>query len=610
MKVKFLICLLLVGVTLALYWPVRHFEIIFFDDPLFVTENAAITNGLNWHSLWWAFSNVLVANWHPVTSLSFVVGHEFWGTNPGAEHLVNAVIHAANAALLFLLLQQLTKSTWRSAVVAGIFAWHPLRVESVAWISERKDVLCAFYFLLSLLCYARFAETTVRGSRSRVFYGASLLTFVLALLSKPMAVTMPFVLILLDVWPLRRLNFSTLRKLFIEKAPFFALMLVFCAATYQIQHENAAMTSWEKLGLAPRVANAISGWLTYPAQLFWPLNLAAIYPYPKDFDLAGTVLKAALLLAISLGCLVQFARRPWLAIGWFWYLGTVLPVIGIVQVGEQAHADRYTYLPLIGAAVAVVWTAAELFSRIRGGKCILPAMAVCVLSALAILEERQLQFWQNTVTLFAHNTEVTPNNGSAYFTLGLGWLRAGDTNRAIVCFRTAKMDSPRDLQVRQTLADALRDQGHTPEAMGEYTALTELDPALTAPRICLAGLLAAQGRQAESAEQLNEAVRLNPDLTEALNNLAWLLATSTNAAVRDGPRAVQLAEHARDITGGKQTIYLGTLAAAYAEAGRFDDAIVIAQRACESARQHSETNLLQKNQQLMELYRSHKPCRE
>jgi Flp pilus assembly protein TadD len=457
--------------------------------------------------------------------------------------------------------------------------------------------------------------TGARNLKSRLFYGASLFAFVLALLSKPMAVTLPGVLLLLDIWPLERISklkftASALKLLLMEKIPYIALMIVFCFATYEIQHDYAAMTPWDRLGLAPRVANAISGYVAYPAQLFWPLNLAAIYPYPKNIDVVQTALKGALLLAISIGCLTQLARRPWLTVGWFWYLGTALPVIGIVQVGEQAMADRYTYLPLIGPVVALVWTAADFFSQKNGGKVVLTGAAVFILCVLAILSERQLQFWRNTIALFEHNLVVTPGNSSAQSTLGLGFEHAGDTNRAIVCYRAAKMMEPGDFQNRRSLAGLLVEQGHFAAAEREYRSLITDEPNECADHLTLAALLEQQGRAEESFALLNETVRLNPDAAEALNNLAWVLATSPRAEFRDAPRAVTLARHACELTHFKQTIYIGTLAAAQAAAGNFDDAIPTAQRACAVANENRETNLLQQNQELLERYRSHKSARD
>jgi tetratricopeptide (TPR) repeat protein len=626
MRRNLVICLLLAGLTLALYWPVRSFDLIFFDDPLLLTTCPEIQAGLTWASVKWAFTSVVIANWQPVTNLSFLAVSQFFGTAPGAHHLANAIIHAASAALLFLLLRRLTGATWRSAVAAAIFAWHPQRVESVAWIVERKDVLCGFFFLLTLLCYTRAvtsgggqvtsggqapSRATRHASRS---YWLALICFALALMSKPMAVTLPFVLLLLDVWPLRRVtgdpwHVTEWKKLALEKWPFFGLMVLFCAVTYWIQHDYAAMTPWEKLGPAPRAANAIASYLAYPAQFLWPMNLAATYPFPKSFDGTQTALKAALLLAISLGCLRQLTRRPWLAVGWFWYLGTALPIIGLVQVGEQAMADRYTYLPLIGPVVALVWTAAEMFARSRGGKIVLTATAALILSALAVLSARQLQFWRNTVALFDHNIAVTPENASAYYTLGLGLEYTGDTRHAIVCYRVAKAINPMTF-ARQNLANLLYQQGLLAAAESESKEVLAMQPDDVPAHISLGGIFAAQGRMDEALFQLNEAVRLNPDSAEALNNLAWMLATSARPDLRDGPRAVTLAQHACELTQFHKTIFIGTLAAAQAEAGKFGEAIATAQRACDLAAKNGETKLLQRNQELLERYRRHHPARE
>jgi tetratricopeptide (TPR) repeat protein len=616
MRRNLFICLLLAGITLGIYWPVRSFDLIYFDDPLVLTDCPEVQAGLTWASLKWALTGVVIANWQPVTNLSFLVVSQFFGTSPGVHHLANAIIHAVNAALLFLLLRKMTGATWRSAAAAAIFAWHPLRVESVAWIVERKDVLCAFFFLLALLFYGQFTkESKAQGPRSKVFFGASLLAFALALLSKPMAVTLPFALLLLDIWPLGRiandkLRIANLKRAALEKWPFFALTIIFCVATFWIQHDYAAMTPWEKLGLDARVANAISGYVNYPAQLFWPLNLAAIYPFPKSYDMTKTFLEAALLVTVSAGCVTQFARRPWLMVGWLWYLGTALPIIGIVQVGEQSMADRYTYLPLIGPVVALVWTATDIFSRGRGGKIFLATATTIILTALIILTARQLEFWRNTISLFEHNVAVTPANASAHFTLGLGLEHASDTNRAIVCYRVAKTLEPGDLQTRRNLAGLLHRQRHFAAAENECNELLALQPDDFAAHLCLAGVFAAQGRADESIFQLNEAVRLNPDSVEALNNLAWALATSSRAEVRDGTRAVELARHACELTKFQKTIFIGTLGAAYAEAGNFDAAMATAQRACAVATKNGEPVLLQKNQELLERYRAHQPVRE
>ncbi|MDR3456652.1 MAG: hypothetical protein P4N60_04345 [Verrucomicrobiae bacterium] len=616
MRRTWTIAVLLAGITLALYWPVHAFDLIYFDDPILLKDSPAVQAGLTWAGIQWACTSVIIANWHPLTNLSFLVVSQFFGNTPGAHHLANAFLHAANAALLFLLLRQLTGATWRSAVVAAIFAWHPLRVESVAWIVERKDVLCAFFFLLALLFYAQFVDASKRGPpRQKIFFYAGLVAFACALLSKPMAVTLPFVLLLLDIWPLQRVTndpwqVARVRSLVIEKIPFLGLMIGFCVATYWIQHDYAAMTPWEKLGLAPRVANALSGYVSYLAQLCWPANLAAIYPFPKSFDPAQTVLKAALLLAITAGCIVQFKRRPQLAVGWGWYLGMALPVIGIIQVGPQSMADRYTYLPLIGPVMALVWTVPELLWRTRTWKMMAATASVLGLSGLILLSARQLAYWRDTIELFSHNIAVTPDNDSAYLALGIGYEKAGDTNRALVCYRVARTLSPDGLQIRRNLANLLTQQKQFAAAEVEYNSVIALEPTEYSAHLGYAGLLATQGRVEEEIVQLNRVVQLDPDSTEALNNLAWVLATTRADTLRDGNRAVNLAQHACELTKFEKTIFLGTLGAAYAEAGKFDNATATAQRACDLAAKNGETELLRRNQELLALYRNHQAVRE
>ena len=399
-------------------------------------------------------------------------------------------------------------------------------------------------------------------------------------------------------------------QVLLEKLPFFALMLLFSVATYCFQHGGGVTTSWEVLGLGSRVANAIAGYVAYLGKLFWPVDLAAIYPYPHSFDPVQTGLKAALLLTISLGCVWQLPRRPQLALGWLWYLGTAVPIIGLVQVGEQSMADRYTYLPLIGPVVALVWTLAAEADRARWSRFVFIVLAITSLLALAGQTHRQLSYWRNTITLFAHNVAVTPGNATAHYILGLGYEHAGDTNRAITCYRVAKNISPAAWDDRRNLLSLLQKQGHGAAAEAECLALIAEQPDDFRNHLVLAGLLGGQGQEAEVLDQLNEAVRLNPDSVEALNNLAWLLATSPHPDFRDGPRAVTLARHACELTQFAKTIYIGTLGAAYAEAGQFAEAVTTAQRACDLAAKNGEQSLLQRNQELLECYQAHQSYRQ
>jgi Flp pilus assembly protein TadD len=647
MRRNIFICLLLAGVTLAIYWPVRNYGIVYYDDPLFISETPEINAGLNWHSLWWALSGVLVANWHPVTSLSFVLGHELWGTNPGAEHLVNVLFHAANAAWLFLVLNKMSGATWRSAAVAALFAWHPLRVESVAWISERKDVLCGFFFMLTLWAWVRYVEKAegqrlkaevknqgsgFQGTGSGVWHLASgdywfaLFFFALGLMSKAMLVTVPFLLVLLDIWPLRRISqfgvrsselksapqLPIFKQLLLEKWPFFLLSAVFSGLTYWIQKNHAAVVPWEKLGWTDRISNAVSSYLQYLVKLFWPAKLAVIYPYPKSLDPLEVWLAALLLLAVSALCLCQISRRPYLAVGWFWYLVAMLPVIGMVQVGSQAMADRYTYIPLIGPVIGLVWLVADWFKTNPSSKFMLAPATVILLAVCAILGRWQVQLWENTVTLCEHTIAVTTDNPSAQFCLGAGLEQEGRLSEAMVHYRIQAALSPLDYRVHYSLARVYGKQGRWAEVIGEYNAAADMgaNPDDYAAHLNLADALTHLGREQEAVVQLDEALRIKPDSTEAMNNLAWTLATSPDTNVRDGKRAVELAERACTLTDFKQTIFVGTLAAAYAETGRFDDAIATAKKACALATVAGETDLLKKNQELLNLYQNHQTYRD
>ena len=632
MRLKIFIGLLLAGITLAIYWPVTHYGLVYYDDPLFL-ENAEIQSGLNWHSFAWAFTSVMIANWHPITNLSFVLDHQFFGTNPGAEHLVNLLFHTANAVLLFLVLSRMTNSPWRSAIVAAIFAWHPLRVESVAWISERKDVLFGFFLLLSLYCYVKAATSDkCRGTNSDFstiglspWYWPALFFFALSLMSKAMAVTLPFLLVLLDFWPLKRVaggerpvaRFPKFRGLIVEKVPFFALTGIFCALTFEIQKKFAAMSSLNQVGIGDRIGNVVMSYWRYLAKMVWPVDLAVIYPHPSssfetqlwwpDWQLwAG----AALLLLISGLFIKLILRKPYLAVGWFWFLGTMLPVIGLVQVGETAMADRYTYLPLIGPAIALVWGISEILARGIFQKLFRGFLTAASLAVVIILTHRQIGFWKDTVALFAHAIAVTGENPSAECGLATGLEHENREGSAMVHYRVALGIVPGYREAQYHLARLLARNGHWPEAAENFSEIVGNSPSDFEAQLGLSGALAQLGRAAESVEHLETALQYAPDSTEVLNNLAWMLATSSDASLRDGKRAVELAERACELSHYKKTIYVGTLAAAYAEAGRFDDAIVTAQKACALAEKAEDQTLLQKNQQLLELYRAHKPFHE
>ncbi len=564
MRRDLLICLLLAGITFTLYWPARNFDLVQYDDPLFLTDNPEIQSGLNVHSLAWAMCGVVAANWHPVTNLSFILVHQFWGTNPGAEHLVNAVFHALNGALLFLVLRRLTRSSWRSAVVAALFAWHPLRVESVAWIAERKDVLSVFFFLLTLLCYAK-AVTSVRcqvsGTEkairppimSRVtghvslFYWLAVLFFALGLMSKAMLVTVPFVLLLLDFWPLcriadYRLRIADWKPLLVEKIPFFALAGVASVVTYLVQQHGSSMVPVENMPPGARVGNALISYCRYMGKLFWPVDLAVFYPHPGHWPQAQVLLAGGLLVGLTVCIFVQRMRGPYLLVGWLWFLGTLVPVIGLVQVGGQSMADRYTYIPSLGLLILVVWGACELAPRWRhyemafslaGGA----AMVVCL-----VLTRQQLGYWQDSETLFQHSLAVGGNSYIAHNNLGDALDRKGQIDEAIIHYQEAIRLKPDYAKAYNNLGNARYKKGQIDEAIRQYRQALCLAPDYAAIHNNLGIALGVKGQTDEAIRQFQEALRLNPDYAAAHYNFGVALGMKgqTDEAIRQFQEALRL----------------------------------------------------------------------
>ncbi len=629
---ELLVCALLAALTLGVYWPVGHYDFIQYDDPKFITENPQIQKGLSWPGLVYAFTQPAVGNWHPVTVLSHMLDCQLFGTQPGPQHLVNVALHTLNAALLFLFLRSFTGAFWRSALVAGFFALHPLRVESVAWISERKDVLSGCFFLLSLWAWvkARRLRAADQGSasqsaaglfRSRAFW-LSLVFFALGLMSKPMIVTLPLVLLLLEFWSSGRLDPG---PLLLRLAPFMALSAADCVITLLVQKSVGAMEVVRYLTFEDQLGNAVVSYVRYLGKLFWPSQLSIIYPHPANgyplndaWPWWQVAAAALLLLAISALCLRWARARPYLPVGWFWYLVMMLPVIGLVQVGEQAMADRYTYLPAIGILIALVWGGYELALALSGAQTtgaarlvpIAGALSIALLVALSVCSRVQVGYWQNTVSLFDHALAVTPDNPSAHFALGTGLEQVGRPLPAMTHYRVALAIDGRCWKAHYNLGQMHSKAGKYETAAVNYTAAERINPNESAIRLNLANTLHRLGRAREAIAEFEEALRLAPDSTEGLNNLAWLLATTPDAGLRDGARAVNLAERACALSEYHQPVMIGTLAAAYAEAGRFPDAIAAAEKACAVASAAGESATVSKNQELLELYRAGRPYRE
>ncbi|NOS72139.1 MAG: tetratricopeptide repeat protein [Verrucomicrobia bacterium] len=746
------ICLALGIITLALYLPALRHDFLTYDDQQYVTENSHVRDGLSSRSLAWAFGNH-AGNWHPLTWLSHMLDCQVYGLKPAGHHLTNVLLHVANTVLLFLVLNRMTGAVWRSAFVAALFGWHPSHVESVAWVAERKDVLSAFFWVLTLGAYARYVEQirvpSPKSTASKVvWYGVTLALFTLGLMSKPMMVTLPFVLLLLDYWPLQRLQlkaqgskFKTLSSLIREKTPFFVLTIIACVLT--ISAQSPAIASTTGLPVSQRIWHAPISYVHYLSTTLVPYHMAVYYPYEMPVPVPDVLLSCFLLLLIT-GLAFRFSgRRPYIVTGWLWFLGTLVPVIGLIQVGDQAWADRYTYLPIVGLFMALVWGATEVISN----RLVLRATAVSIATALLAVTTLQLRHWQNTRTLFEHAAQVTEKNYMAITVLGSEFAKEGRLSNAIAHYETALRWNPGFPEARFFLGRALDEQGNFDEAIVEYRRALRLnphqeqthvflgvalarkgkydeaaacyvaalklnpesavahnnlarlfhtqgrldeavehyssavksDPGLAQAHNNLGILLLQKGDSAEGADHLREALRLNPgnaesqynlalalnqlerwseaaelfaktvgggsadpnahcqfagalahlqktreamshyasalliqpDFVDALDGLSWILSTDPNPEFRNGVEAVRMAERACELSGRNDPVKLKTLAAAYAEAGRFPEAITTARSAQAAAGSDRKKLVMEMECRLMlESFQSSKPWRE
>jgi len=516
------VCLALLAATLALYAPVRHFDFVNFDDPEYVGANFHVRHGLTVAAVEWAFTSGEAANWFPVTRLSHILDCQFFGLASGWHHLISVVIHALAAVLLFLFLAGATGARWPSAWVAATFALHPLHVESVAWIAERKDVLCALFWFLALSASVAYAK---RPSAHR--YLLALLLFGLGLMSKPMIVTLPLLLLALDFWPLGRLSRAGWRKLLREKLPFFALSGVSAVVTFLVQRGAGAVEAIHAPLLA-RIGNALDSYILYLVKTAWPGRLAVFYPYPSSLPLWQPLLAAALLAAITILVVRCRSERPYLTVGWLWYLVTLLPVIGLVQVGAQARADRYMYVPMAGVLIMLAWGAADLVRRSPRAK--IPAVAFAASAVLACVPVTwaQLQTWANSEALFQHALQVTDENWVAHHNLGVALSsQPGRLPEAISHYQAALEIQPQSARAHTDLGNALvRIPGRLPEAIAEFQAALKITPGSPIPHNNLGNAYSRVSKLADAIGEYQAALRLDPDYAEAHNNLGSVLARS------------------------------------------------------------------------------------
>jgi Tfp pilus assembly protein PilF len=645
------LALLLGLMTLLVYLPATSFHFINFDDEDYVTGNPVVQNGLTLGGIKWAFDSAHASNWHPLTWLSHMADCDFFGLNPAGPHLVNILFHAANTALLFILIFQLTKRLWPSAFIAALFAWHPLHVESVAWVAERKDVLSTFFALLTLLSYTRY----VRQNHRRDFWLA-LSFFVLALLSKPMPVTLPLVMLLLDYWPLNRvagrgvevegsgpqmIRRSSFIPLIWEKWPFFLLAALLCAVTLLAQH--TAVSSLVTVPFNCRLENAVTAYGGYLWKMIWPLHLAIFYPL--EMPIAWSLLAESVIVLTGVSLIAWRERKdnPWLIIGWLWFLVTLVPVIGLVQVGGQSMADRYSYFPLVGIFLAVTFSAEAVVERFSHLKTWFALVAILILGTCILMTENQLQYWHDSESLFRHSLAVKdspmahvslgkalqdqnknseamtqyimavrldPEFDSAYSDLAQLFAGEGKLELSAAYFREAMKWKPRLPLVYDNFGVVLVELKQPDEAMKEFSAAAQLDPTAAGPHFLMGRLLLQRGQDVDAVAQLRKALELDPNNPELLIYTASVLAADENQKVRNGADARALAEKAVKLTNGQQPAAFDAAAMSNAESGRFGAAALFQMKAINLAEAMGQDDDLAVMQQRLQLYQKNQPCRE
>ena len=654
--------LFLALISLAVFGQTMRYDFVNFDDDSYVYNAPAIQAGLTRQGIALAFTSQHARNWHPLATISHMLDCQLYGLKAGGHHATNVILHSIAVLLLFRLLREMTGAVWKSTIVAALFAVHPLHVESVAWVSERKDVLSAVFFLLMLNAYVRYARAPFMTG-----YLLVAVLFAAGLMSKPMLVTAPVILLLLDYWPLRRFKqyssttgkvlnsgkqLRTGQRLFLEKIPLLLLSAGSCFVTFVLQ--KRATGAIPPLPFLWRVQNALVSYAIYLWETLWPMRLAVFYPHPNNtLPIWGVVLAVALLLAITVSAIVFRNKRPYVFTGWFWYLVMLLPVIGLVQVGEQGHADRYTYLPHIGLFMLAVWLAADLVAVDQARSRLAMATAVVIILALAWAAFIQTSYWRNSESLWTHALDVTSDNDFAHNNLGYLCVDQGELNKAIAHFEAALRIRSRKLDphynvgsafVRMNLADALARKGQPDEAMIYYEEAIRLEPNYADAYYNRGNVLFAEGRIDEAMADWEKTLQIQPNdadahtcignallrkgsLKEAIahyekalalapgdphsrNNIAWVLATSSDGSIRDGVRAVEFAQEAVQLSRGRDPNFVRTLAAAYAESSRFSEAIAAAQQAITIAAMQGKTGLANTLRKEIALYRGHMSLRE
>lgn len=626
-----LFCLGTILITIIAFEQVRDNRFVY-DDLLYITHNPNVADGLSVESVKWAFTTTYGGNWHPVTWLSHILDCELFGLEPFWPHLENLLLHILNALLLFWILRSMTGAFWRSAFLSVIFAVHPIHVESVAWAAERKDLLCGLFWMLTTIAYIKYARKPCFGG-----YLLVIIFFVLGLMSKPMIVTLPFVLLLMDYWPLARFEKlqpdgigngykkTSARFLFAEKLPLFVLAAASSVVTFIVQRAEGAMDMLEPMAFDIRIANALVSYITYISKMIYPSRLAVMYPHPGgELELWYALTSLSIIILVSIIALRLGRRNPYFVLGWSWYLGTLVPVIGFVQVGVQSMADRYSYLPSIGFFIIIVWGAAKLAERRRFLKIATTAAAFIIIFLLVACTRKQVQHWKDNFTLFERALLVTEDSPEVLYNMGVVMQTEHNFDLALQCYREALRQKTDYFQASNNIGNILRQQGKFDEAASYiYRALeinskspqahnnlglvlaaqgnfgeavvhfrqaVEIAPDLTGARQNLAAALQSSGQYDEAIKHYREILRLNPGHLPSLKDLADILIVHPVPEQRNPAEAIWLAERAAELTKHKSPVILETLAAAYAATGQFDRAVTTIQEAINMAPDTSRFN--------------------
>lgn len=595
--------------TLAVYSPVRHYNFLNYDDDDYVSDNPHVMGGFNRENIVYSIAHFHSNNWHPVTWFSHMADAQFWGERAGGHHFTSAVLHSLNAVLLLLVLAEMTGGFWRSAFVAAIFAWHPLHVESVAWISERKDILCALFWILTMGAYANYVRKPAALKYLLLF-----LLFLLGLMSKAMIITLPFVLLLLDYWPLKRATLERTdgRKwlgLLFEKVPLFFLAALVAAVTVSTQARAGALKSSLEFPWQLRFANIPVSYLKYIFAALWPVKLAVLYPLPSSIPMWHALASAALLILMTVVAIRERSRWPYLLVGWLWFLGSLLPVIGLLQVGSQAMADRYMYIPLIGLSVAFVWMGWQLIET--SSRPVLLGATIFVISGVLMVQAtaRQLRYWQNSVTLFQRAISVTSDNGIAYGNLSSALLGESKPDAAIASALEAIRILPNHPVGYMDVGMAMLMKRRPNDAIVSLQRAVDLEPHWPDTQQNLGGAFVLIGRPADAIPHFYEVLQASPDHVPALKALAWIRATQPSDGLRNNEEALRLARRAVILTDRKDPQALDVLSAAFASEGRFEEAIKTSEEALAKSRRLNKGELANEINERLDLYRLRLPYR-